>query len=68
MPVTISLPIRLFRQDDSGRVAFEVVGHAFIIHESLGKAFHESLYRTALYQILGERFVKETSKLLTHQD
>jgi len=66
--ITIFIPIRLFRLDDIGRVAFEVVGHAFRIHESLGKAFHESLYRTALYQILGERSVKETSKLLTHQD
>jgi|688.fasta_scaffold2104748_1 hypothetical protein len=68
MPVTISIPIRLFRQDGFGRGAFEVDGHAFRIHEALGKAFHESLHRTALSQILGERSVKETSKLLTHQD
>ncbi len=68
MHVTTSILIGLFRQDDFGRVAFEVDGHAFRIHESLGKAFHESLYWTALHQILGERSVKETSKLLTHQD
>ena len=68
MPVITSIPVRLFRQDDFGRVAFEVDGDAFRIHESLGKAIHESLHRTALYQILGERSVKETSKLLTHQD
>lgn len=68
MPVITSIPVRLFRQDDFGRVAFEVDGDAFRIHESLGKAIHESLHRTALYQILGERSVKGRSKLLTSQD
>ncbi len=67
-PVTTSIPVRLFRQDGFGRGAYEVVGQALRIHESRGKAIHESLHRTALYRILGERSVKETSKLLTHQD
>jgi len=67
MPVTTSIPIRHFRQDDFGKVAYEVVGHAFRIHESLGKAFHESVYRSTLQQILGERSVEEMRILLTHQ-
>jgi len=67
MPVTTSIPIRYFRQDDFGKVAYEVVGYAFEIHGLLGNRFHESVYRSTLHQILGERAVEEMRILLTHQ-
>ena len=67
MPVTTSIPIRHFSQEDFGKVAYEVVGHAFRIHESLGMVFHESVYRSTLRQILGDRSVDEMRILLTHQ-
>ncbi len=67
MPVTTSIPIRHFRQDDFGKVAYEVVGHAFEIHGSLGNRFHESVYRSTLHQILGERSVQEMRIFLKHQ-
>ena len=68
MPITTSIPIQQFSQDDFGKVAYEVVGNAFKIHGSLGKIFHESVYRSTLHQILGERSVEEMQILLTHQD
>ncbi|HRX79872.1 MAG TPA: GxxExxY protein [Pirellulaceae bacterium] len=67
MPVTTSIPIHHFSQDDFGTVAYEVVGHAFEIHGTLGKKFHESVYRSTLQQIFGERSVEEMRILLTHQ-
>jgi GxxExxY protein len=66
MPVTTSIPIRHFSQNDFGHVAYEVVGHAFEIHGSLGKIFHESVYRSTLHQILGDRSVEEMQILLTN--
>jgi hypothetical protein len=54
MPITTSIPIQHFSQDDFGKVAYEVVGHAFEMHGTLGKIFHESVCRSTLHQILGE--------------
>ena len=67
MPITTSIPIRHFSQNDFGKVAYEIVGHAFEIHESLGKMFYESAYRSTLHQILGQRSVEEMQILLTSQ-
>lgn len=67
MPVTTTIPIRHFGQQDFGKVAYEVIGHAFEIHGSLGKAFHESVYRSTIHQVLGERSVEEMQIRLTHQ-
>ena len=67
MPVTTSIPIRHFSQDDFGNGAYEVVGHAFEIHDSLGRVFHESVYRSTLQRMLGRRAVEEMEIVVTHQ-
>ena len=66
MPISTRVPIRSYSQEDFGRVAFEVVGHAFEMHGALGKKFHESVYKGTLRQILGERAIAELAITITH--
>ncbi len=55
MPITTALPLRHYCQEEFGKVAYEVVHHAFEVHDSLGRIFHESIYRSNLNRILGNR-------------
>lgn len=48
-------------------MAYEVVGHAFKIHDALGKQFHESVYKRTLQQIISSRAVTEFTITLTHR-
>ena len=48
MPITIDADLRRLSQDEFGRVAFEVMGHAFDVHRELGRLFDESVYQTEL--------------------
>ncbi len=67
MPVSISVPIRHFSQVEFGKVAYEVVGHAYEVHSTLGRFFHESIYRSTLRQIFAERALDELQICLLHQ-
>lgn len=67
MPIATAVPLRHYCQDEFGRVAYEVVHHAFEVHDSLGRIFHESTYRSTLNQILGNRSIQELEICLTHQ-
>lgn len=67
MPITTSVPLRHYCQDEFGKVAYEVVHHAFEVHDLLGRIFHESIYRSTLRQVLGNRAIQEFEICLTHQ-
>ncbi len=66
MPISTSSPIRQFSQDEFGKVAYEVIGHAFNVHDALGKKFHESVCRGTMQQMIGFRAVTEYSITLSH--
>ncbi len=66
MPISTSFPVQQFSQDEFGKVAYEVVGHAFDVHDALGKKFHESVYKGTLQQIIGPRSVTEFAITLSH--
>lgn len=67
MPVTTSVPIRHCSQEEFGKVAYEVVHHAFDVHNELGRIFHESIYRSTLNMVLGSRTIQEFEICLTHR-
>jgi GxxExxY protein len=67
MPITTPVPLRHYCQEEFGKVAYEVVHHAFKVHDELGRIFHESIYRSTLQQILGSRAIQEFEICLTHQ-
>jgi GxxExxY protein len=66
MPVSTTFPVQQFSQEDFGKVAFEVVGHAFAVHNALGRKFHESVYKGTLQQLLSPRSVTEFAITLSH--
>ena len=37
MPITCDIPLRKLTQDEFGEVAFEVIHHAFAIHNEMGR-------------------------------
>jgi hypothetical protein len=67
MPIATYVPLRHHQQDEFGKVAYEVVYHAFRIHDELGRIFHESIYRSTLQKILDGRAIQELEICLTHQ-
>ncbi len=67
MPITTSVPLRHYCQDEFGKIAYEVVHRAFDVHDELGRMFHEGVYRSTLHQILGNRSIQEFEICLTHQ-
>lgn len=67
MPIATSVPLRHYCQDEFGKVAYDVVHHAFQVHDELGRIFHEGVYRSTLHQILGNRAIQELEICLTHQ-
>ena len=66
MPISTSFPVQQFSQEEFGKVAYEVVGQAFDVHDALGKKFHESVYKGTLQQIIGPRSVTEFAITLSH--
>lgn len=67
MPITTSVPVHCFSQEDFGQVAYEAIHHAFEIHATLGRMFNESIYRSSLRRSLGKRAVEEVKICLMHQ-
>lgn len=55
MPITIDAELRKLSQDEFGRIAFEVMGHAFDIHRELGRFFDEGIYQAELAHRCGAR-------------
>lgn len=66
MPISTSFPVQQFSQEEFGNFAYDVVGHAFKVHDALGKKFHESVYKGTLQQIIGLRSVPEFTITLSH--
>jgi GxxExxY protein len=66
MPISTNFPVQQFSQNDFGQVAYEVVGHAFDVHDALGKKFHESVYQGTLQQNIGHRSITEFAITLSH--
>ena len=48
MPIIIDVNLRRLPQDEFGRIAFEVMRHAFDIHHKLGRFFDEGIYQAEL--------------------
>jgi len=66
MPIEIDLPLHPVSQAEFGKVAYEVVGHAFTVHKQLGGIFDESVYRSTLKHVLAPRVEDEVRIKLTH--
>ena len=65
MPITIDGPLRVMTQDEFGAVAFDVMHHAFAIHQELGRFFDEKVYQNELCRRLGNRAVTEVELKVT---
>lgn len=50
MPVTVHAETRRMDQSEFGRVAYEVMDCVFSLHNTLGRFFHEDIYRDELAQ------------------
>lgn len=48
MPITTDFELRKLSQDEFGRIAYEVMRHAFDIHRELGRFFDEGIYQAEL--------------------
>lgn len=48
MPITIGAEIRRLSQDEFGRIAYDVIRHAFDVHRELGRLFVEEVYHAEL--------------------
>ena len=48
MPITIDAELRKLSQDEFGRIAYDVMRHAFDIHRELGRFFDEGIYQGEL--------------------
>ncbi len=68
MPISINHPIEVLTQARFGEIAFEVMQHAFAIHNQMGRFFDEEVYQNELLQRLGQRATKEVYIHATHQD
>ncbi|MEZ6135524.1 MAG: GxxExxY protein [Pirellulaceae bacterium] len=55
MPIEIDANLRCYSQDEFGRVAYNVMGHVFAIHNEMGRFFNESIYRNALARRIGDQ-------------
>jgi GxxExxY protein len=65
MPISIDGPIRAMTQDEFGAVAFDVMRHAFAIHNEMGRFFDEEVYQNELCRRLGDRAVTEVEIQVT---
>lgn len=54
MPITIDAELRPLSQDEFGRIAFDVMRHAFDIHHELGRLFDEGIYQAELAHRCGD--------------
>src|SRR5215475_52257 len=45
MPIDVRATIRHLEQNDFGRIAYDVMGHAFEIHNEFGRFFDEKIYK-----------------------
>lgn len=59
MPITCDKLIRVLNQDEFGAVAFDVMHHAFAIHNEMGRFFDEPVYQAELARRLGDRACRE---------
>lgn len=66
MPVTVDRDVRVMEQEEFGRVAYDVMEQAFAIHNSLGRHFHEGIYRNELVHRLGARATTELGIHVSH--
>lgn len=66
MPIIPSIPLKKYTQSEFGRIAYEVVGHAFAVHGTLGRLLDESDYRSSVAILLGRRAIEELKIFLLH--
>lgn len=48
MPISVDAHVCRLSQDEFGKIAFDVMGHAFDIHRELGRFFDEAIYHAEL--------------------
>jgi GxxExxY protein len=48
MPIQVNATIRHLDQNDFGRIAYDVMGHVFEIHNEFGRFFDEKIYKREL--------------------
>lgn len=54
MPIIVAAELRRLSQDAFGRIAFDVMRHAFDIHQKLGRLFDEGIYQAELANRCGD--------------
>ncbi|MEO8496159.1 MAG: GxxExxY protein, partial [Planctomycetota bacterium] len=68
MPITCDLPLRILNQAEFGAIAFDVMHHAFEIHNEMGRFFDEPVYQEQMQQRLGQRADREVIVRATYLD
>jgi len=68
MPITCDKPFRTMNQEEFGAIAYDVMHHAFAIHNEMGRFFDEPVYEQELLRRLGARASKEVIVRATHGD
>ena len=68
MPITIDKPIEVLTQTRFGEIAFEVMQHAFAVHNQMGRFFDEEVYQNELKARLGDRASTEVWIHAQHGD
>jgi len=68
MPVHLDRPVRALSQEEFGAIAFEVMAHAFDVHNQLGRFFCERVYQNAIRDRLPDRADTEVYLYVTHGD
>ena len=68
MPITTELPITRLSRDEFGRIAHEVTGASFEIHNEMGRLLSEVNYRNELMRRFGGRASTEVKIELSFED
>ena len=68
MPIELSQHLRAFDQKAFGAIAFDVMEHAFHVHNKLGRFFGEDAYQQELAYLLQPRAISEASIVVKYAD
>lgn len=68
MPIELSQNIRTLDQEAFGAIAFDVMNHAFQVHNKLGRFFGEDAYQQELAHVLQPRAIIEAGIMVKYAD
>lgn len=67
MPICCDVSIHQKSQQEFGQIAYDVMRHAFAVHNRIGRFFDETVYQNELANRLAERALKEVAIRTRHR-